>query len=242
MKRLSALVVGLAVVVPVTAQDMGTISVMGEDVRVFAAGDPGSDRVVLITHDWFGMTEFLQETTAAFGDKGYYAVAVDLYDGESAVTHAQAGQLMQRLNGAAGPARDRLDGLVSELSEGRRLGVLGFSMGGDWAFATALRNPEHVDAAVVVYGGGMDAHADSALAGLEFAPLFVTGSADAWALNSMTALLPRLESARGAELYVYPGARHAYAQPLFAEGDNLDAEATRLTWMLVEDYLERMLD
>jgi dienelactone hydrolase len=43
------------------------------------------------------------------------------------------------------------------------------------------------------------------------------------------------------ELLIYPGADHGYAQPLFNEGKNYNPEAVRTTWMLVEDFLRRLL-
>ena len=40
-------------------------------------------------------------------------------------------------------------------------------------------------------------------------------------------------------MYIYPNADHAYAQPLFNEGKNLNLEATRVTWLLIDDFLKR---
>lgn len=41
------------------------------------------------------------------------------------------------------------------------------------------------------------------------------------------------------DLYIYPGAKHGYAQLLFDQGKNYDKEAIRLSWLLVEDFLQR---
>ncbi|MCH8927377.1 MAG: hypothetical protein IIB39_01520 [Candidatus Marinimicrobia bacterium] len=49
--------------------------------------------------------------------------------------------------------------------------------------------------------------------------LAITGSKDYWSLPSSTNFLSYMEEAgKIAELYVYPGAAHAYAQPLFNGG------------------------
>jgi len=45
------------------------------------------------------------------------------------------------------------------------------------------------------------------------------------------------EVKRPCEMFVYPGADHGYAQPLFNEGKNYNPEAVRTTWVLVEDFL-----
>jgi hypothetical protein len=44
------------------------------------------------------------------------------------------------------------------------------------------------------------------------------------------------------ELYIYPNAYHVYAQPLFLNGKNYEAEATRVTWKIMEDFLARHLN
>ena len=46
---------------------------------------------------------------------------------------------------------------------------------------------------------------------------------------------------RPCEIFVYPGADHGYAQPLFNEGKNYNPEAIRTTWVLVEDFLSNQL-
>jgi len=50
------------------------------------------------------------------------------------------------------------------------------------------------------------------------------------------------EKDKSFELYIYPGVYHAYAQPLFMNGKNYNAEATRVTWKLMEDFLARHLN
>lgn len=43
----------------------------------------------------------------------------------------------------------------------------------------------------------------------------------------------------GAEVYVYPGADHAFAQPLFNGGRTYDAAAADVAWRLTENFLSR---
>jgi carboxymethylenebutenolidase len=45
----------------------------------------------------------------------------------------------------------------------------------------------------------------------------------------------------GAEVFVYPGAEHAFAQPLFNQGRTYDPAATRVAWQLSESFLKRRL-
>ena len=57
------------------------------------------------------------------------------------------------------------------------------------------------------------------------------------------AMAEGVRNAAGADLevYVYPQARHAYAQPLYAGGDNLDPVATEATWAVLESFFRRNL-
>jgi len=45
----------------------------------------------------------------------------------------------------------------------------------------------------------------------------------------------------GAEVYLYPGADHAFAQPLFNAGRTYDPVAADVAWRLTEDFLKRRL-
>lgn len=213
----------------------------GTTAQAIAAGPDDAGAGILIVHDWFGVTDFTRRTVDRFADAGYRVVAVDLYDGESAETHERAGELLGGL--IAERVAATLDaGLEALSADDRAIGVLGFSAGAAPAFGASLRAGDAVEATAVIYGGGVENHDVDALRGLAGELLVATGSRDAWALDAAIALMPKLEEAgRSMELYVYPGARHAYAQKLFNGGANYDAEATRMTWVVVDDFLERHL-
>jgi dienelactone hydrolase len=46
---------------------------------------------------------------------------------------------------------------------------------------------------------------------------------------------------RHCELFIYPGADHGYAQPLFNGGKNFSPEAVRVSWVVIDDFLESHL-
>ena len=113
-------------------------------------------------------------------------------------------------------------------------------MGGNPAFKAARIG--NVRAAAVVYGGGMENLSDDELADLGFPLLLVTGSDDAWPMGTVQALLPRMNAVGSdLEVFVYPRARHGYAQPLYAGGDNLDPVATEATWEVLDSFFARNL-
>ena len=70
--------------------------------------------------------------------------------------------------------------------------------------------------------------------------LVVAGSKDGSALEDSSAFAKAADAAgAAAEVYIYPGAVHAFAQPLFNQGKTYDAVATETAWRLTEDFLKR---
>lgn len=205
-----AFTVGLSA--PAAGQSAVSASMAGS--QAILVGPVTAQTGVLLVHDWFGVTEFTRATAARFADRGFRVAAVDLYGGHSATTHDSAGKLMRALgNRDQADVQAVLDAALASLSQGgRRVVVIGFSAGGAWAMKTALAHPQTVLTTVIMYGGGMEAEPDSQLARLERPILLVTGSKDAWALATALDLVPRLDAvAHGAEVFIYPGARYAYA-------------------------------
>ena len=58
------------------------------------------------------------------------------------------------------------------------------------------------------------------------------------AVESAVDFLARMKEVnRPYELVVYSGVDHGYAQRLFNEGKNYNAQAVRATWVVVDDFL-----
>ena len=113
-------------------------------------------------------------------------------------------------------------------------------MGAKHALAAALRN-HFVRATVLWYGETIkDAEKLKQLAG---PVLLVDGSRDGRSAAEDSAAFSRAaDTARvGAEVFIYPGAEHAFAQPLFNQGKTYDPVAAEAAWRLSEDFLQRRL-
>lgn len=223
-------------------QEVELTSATNEPVRALVAGPADAEAAVLLLHDWFGVTDATRDALTRLAALGYRGMALDLYDGDSATTHKRAGELSGAL--VAEEVRAKLEaGIAALRAEGfTTIGTLGFSMGGNPAFSAARMGGEGIGAAAVVYGGGMESLSDDELAGLGFPLLLVTGSDDAWPMTTVETLLPRMNALGAAlEVYVYPRARHGFAQPLYAGGDNLDPLAIEATWRMLEGFFERNL-
>jgi len=166
-------------------------------------------------------------------------VAVDLYGGRRATTHEEAGTLLGSLD--ADLAGRKIDAAIQSLStRPRKLAVMGFSMGAKHALSAALRN-KSIRTTVLWYGETVnDPHQLKSLGG---PVLLIVGSADGPTAAENAATFSKAADTAGAaaEIYVYPGAAHAFAQPLFNQGKTYDPIAAETSWRLSEDFLRRRL-
>jgi carboxymethylenebutenolidase len=225
-----------------TTKNGGFIIIKGRDGnkwRAYAAGPENAAKGILFVHDYFGISDAAKEAVERLGALGYRTIAVDLYKGKAATTNDAASALM-RSKDSTETAHILEAGIDYLKRPGRKLASIGFSAGGIDAMNAALMEPETFSATVVVYGGGYDKIEKTNLDKLKSSVLAITGALDNWPLQAAVNFLLN-EKEKAFELYVYPGADHGYAQPLFNGGKNYNEEATRVTWMLMEDFLSRHL-
>jgi len=209
----------------------------GREFRAFVAGPANSKAAVLIVHDYFGISDATKQSVQRLGALGYRSVAVDLYGGKSATSHEDAVELMQSLDRNAS-SKILQAGLNYLKQPGRKLATIGFSMGGQESLNANLNDPEAVSATVIIYGFGFDKIDTKQLEKLKSPVLVIAGSEDTGATQAAINFLSTMKEAkRLCEMFVYPGADHGYAQPLFNEGKNYNPEAVRTTWVLIEDFL-----
>jgi len=210
-----------------------------EPFMAYVAGPEGATAAVVLVHDWFGVSPFYAEAAERLARQGYRVVAVDLYDGRRATTHEEAGSLLGALRDDL--AARKLDAAIKYSAQrDRQVAAMGFSMGAKHALAAALRNGS-VRATVLWYGETI--RDPEVLHGLSGPVLLVVGSRDGpSAADDSLAFSKAADSAGiGAEVYVYPGADHAFAQPLFNQGRTYDPAATGVAWQLTESFLKRRL-
>jgi carboxymethylenebutenolidase len=209
----------------------------GEEFHAFVAGPADAKAAVLVVHDYFGISDATQQSVKHLGTLGYRSLAVDLYAGKSAISHQEAVKLMHSLDRKA---TDKIlqAGLDYLKRPGRKLATIGFSMGSLESLNANLNDPDAVSATVMIYGFGFDKLNSKSLARIKGPVLVVAGAEDSGAAQAAINFLSKMrEVKRPYEMLIYPGTDHGYAQPLFNEGKNYNAEAVRATWVLVEDFL-----
>jgi carboxymethylenebutenolidase len=216
-----------------------TLHTSYESFTTYVAGPKDARKGIVLVHDWFGVSPFYTEAAERLAREGYRVVAVDLYGGRRATTHEEARKLLESVHDDI--AGREIDAAVRSLGEGgRTVAVMGFSMGARHALAVALRNSA-VRATVLWYGETIkDPEKLRHLAG---PALLIVGSRDGRSAAEDSAAFSKAADAAGAgaEIYVYPGADHAFAQPLFNQGSTYDPVAADVAWRLSEDFLKRRL-
>lgn len=115
------------------------------------AEGPGAPAVVLIG-EWWGLDDRIKETADRLASHGFSVVAPDLYRGRSAATGDEANHLMQGLDFNDAATQDAAGAERYLRGRGaKKVGVMGFCMGGALAMLAAMRGVGF-DAASVWYG------------------------------------------------------------------------------------------
>ena len=195
---------------------------------------------VLLVHEWWGLNDNLRDMARQLASHGYLALAVDLYAGRTAERPKQAMALVQEVLADPGAAEANLRQAAAFLRArgARRVGVVGWCFGGDWALRAGMELGDEIDAVVMYYGEPTTARAE--LARLEAPLLGLFGAEDATipvaTVREMEATLQRL--GKPVTIRVFPGARHAFANP---SGRRYVPEAAEEAWRLTLEFLDRHL-
>jgi carboxymethylenebutenolidase len=181
-----------------------------------------ADRAAIVLQEAFGVNAHIQEVTRRFADRGYLALAPDLFHRTGVAElpyerHAEAVGLIGGIgvDQITTDVRACLDYLAVEGIAVERTAIAGFCFGGRAAFTAAIAVPG-LGAAAVFYGPGIAAgpHAVLERAADITAPLLLHVGADDPTIpaEQVTAIDTALSEA-GARFtqHVYPGAGHAFA-------------------------------
>ncbi len=193
-----------------------------------------SKSVVIVFHDWFGISDLSFEMLQRINEAGMDAIAMDLYKGKSAKTNAEARGLMNSVDMAN--VGDYMNQVVGEATKKYdQVFIWGFSLGTQFASRAAINNNTEVAGLILFYGN--TPQAEDQLNKMTFPSLMVMGSKD----NPQGAI--RFYNALNKEktyatLFIYPNARHAFAQKLFNGGANYDEEAKKTTFDLAFRFIE----
>jgi carboxymethylenebutenolidase len=108
---------------------------------------------LVLVQEWWGLNDHIRSLADRFAKAGFVTLAPDLYHGKVTKNPEEAGKLMTELDGKR--AMDDIAGAVAALAAHPRgngkVGIVGFCMGGAYAFAATSAIAE-IAAAVPFYG------------------------------------------------------------------------------------------
>ncbi len=133
----------------------------GESVRgiLYKPAGAGPFPAIVVIHEWWGLTDWVQQQAADLAQQGYITLAVDLYRGQSATDPEMAHELMRGLPQDRGVGY--LTSAVAYLKTRKdvlphRIGAVGWCMGGGFALQLAIAEPTL--RAVAINYGALDAN------------------------------------------------------------------------------------
>src|SRR4026208_2372196 len=97
---------------------------------------------ILVIQEWWGLVPHIKSVCDRFAAEGFSALAPDMYHGKTASEPDEAGKLFMALN-IAQAERDLRGAATSLLGQSstKKLGAVGFCMGGQLALYAATLNP-----------------------------------------------------------------------------------------------------
>lgn len=180
-----------------------------------AVPDAGSGPGVVVIQEWWGLNDQIKEVCDSFAKEGFVALAPDLYRGKVTTEPDEAGKLMMALN-IEQAAKD-MAGAIGFLQSNdavtsQKVGVTGFCMGGGLALWLATLRPDDVAAVVPFYGIIPWPAAQPDYSKLQAPVQGHYAENDDFASPEQAKLLEDELKGLGksVELFIYPGAEHAF--------------------------------
>ena len=200
-------------------------------------GGPG----VIVIQEWWGLVDHIKDVCDRFAEEGFVALAPDMYHGKTTKSPDEAGKLMMALR--VDQAEKDLSGavdylLTSDSTTSKKIGVVGFCMGGALSLFAATKN-ENIGACVVFYGIHPKVQPD--LPNLNAPVLGLFGEKDKSVPPDAVHELERKIKDQGkqVEMKIYPGADHAFFNDTRPEV--YKAEAAADAWQRTIAFLRQHL-
>jgi carboxymethylenebutenolidase len=209
-----------------------------KDAQAFLAEPENGGPGILLLHAWWGLTPFFKDLCVRLAEHGFVALAPDLKDGQIAGTIGEAKALdealdLQFVKQVVLAAQDYLLSLPGR--KGRRIGVVGFSLGAFLSLVTADSAPDKFAATVLFYGAG-----PAEFGKLKSKFLGHFSDVDEWAPYDEVKAMQQQMQAAGLDVkfHVYAGRPHWFVEE---DRPEYDAEAAGLAWERTYDFLNKNL-
>jgi carboxymethylenebutenolidase len=196
-------------------------------------GGPG----VLVLPSWWGLKPFFKQVCDQLAEQGYTALGLDYYQGRIAHTIDEAKALQEEtesdldvMGAMVKAAKDHL----ASLRTGKSIGIVGFSMGTDWAVITAA-NESDVAATVLFYG-----YYSPDFSHMKSRVLGHYAETDEWQPFDGAKDMEQNMKAAGVDvtLYTYPGTAHWFMEE---DRPEYNPAAASLAWERTLEFLKQSL-
>jgi carboxymethylenebutenolidase len=196
---------------------------------------------LLVIQEWWGLVDHIKDLADRFAREGFVALAPDLYHGDMTKSPDKAGKMLMALN--IGEAAKDMRGAANYLLgldevQPKKVGAMGFCMGGQLALFAATEFPQQISAGVDFYGIHPNAQIDPAK--LEV-PILAHFAKRDQTVPEETAreLIESIESAGGSIEAHFYDADHAFFNDTRPEV--YDRDAASLAWTRTLEFLRRNL-
>lgn len=247
----------LALALPAFAVETAIIRYQEGDsmLQGYLAIDPAPETprpVVLIVHEWWGLTDHPKQAADRLAKEGFAAFAVDMFgDGRTTDDPQQAGEWAGAIRRNPGQAIARLQAALDAIQDRDdvdtgRVAVIGYCFGGTVALEAARMGWEPLDAAVAFHAG-LASGVPQADRHLKAAVQVHHGAADTLVPDADVAALQKelTESPVDWQLNIYSGAKHGFTNPdadaRGMDGVGYDKAADERSWAAMLVFLRDVL-
>ncbi len=217
----------------------------GESFTGYFAAAENSKGLVLIIHDWDGMTDYERRRADMLAEMGYDAFALDMFGDATpteTVDHRRAA------TGALYQDRDRMRALLEEgiaqaqgQSDAAGMVVMGYCFGGAATLEMARSDMAGMAAGYATFHGGLSTPDGQSWDGDEPPLLVLHGAADSSiTMADVAGLSTELEAAGNTyTIEVYSGAPHAFT---VFDSSRYQDRADSQSWDAFSDFLATQLN
>jgi carboxymethylenebutenolidase len=197
---------------------------------------------VVLIQEWWGIEPHIQDLAQKLATDGFIVAVPDLYHGKIATEPNDAMRIMMMVRNNVDSAVNEIIGTLNTLKnyphvQPKKLGLIGFCMGGFLAYTTASRYPD-LGAVLPFYGAGYDPTPEE-VAKVN-APVYAFyGSQDNSVPAEQRAKIERLYKEAGKDYHVKVyNAGHAFINPDHGMGNKAAADDA---WAIAVSFLKEHL-
>jgi carboxymethylenebutenolidase len=205
-----------------------------------ASPDSPNGKALIVVQEWWGLQPEIKEVADRYAQAGYYALAPDLYRGETTDQPDEAQQKLMALNieQAEKDLRGAVDA-VADKAGASEVGSTGYCMGGALCVFAAALNPKVAAVSSFYY---VMPHKKPDFSKIEGPVLMHFGEADDFIpVEDAKALVDEIKQA-GVDVHAefYPGAGHAFCNTANRLG-TYNEEAAELAWSRTLEFFDKNL-